>query len=77
MTGPPVILFALIRVLIDSRPPKCECNMGMRPITKFLFKLYNGSIFPAFRKVIPSLSYSEIEAIKALRIKFRKNHSAT
>ena len=70
MTGPPFILFASIRVLIDSGPPKCECNMGMRPITKFLFKLiYNGNIFPAFRKVIPSLSYSETEVIKALGIR--------
>ena len=75
MTGPPFILFASIRVFIDSLPPKCECNMGMR--TKFLFKLiYNGNIFPAFRKVIPSLSYSEIEATKALGSKFWKNHSA-
>ena len=28
----------LLRVVIDSRPPKCERNMGMRPITKFLSK---------------------------------------
>ena len=78
MTGPPVILFTSIRVLIDSRPPKCECNMGMRPIVNFLFKLiYNGNIFPAFRKVILSLSYREIEANKALGIKFSKSDTAT
>ena len=48
--------------------------MRMCPIAKFLFKLiYNGNIFPATRKVIPSLSYCEIEAIKVLGIKFRKN----
>ena len=62
----------------DSRHPKCECNKAMRPMTKFVFKLiYNGNIFPAFRKVIPSLSYSEIKAIKTLGIKFRKHYSAT
>ena len=73
-----VILFTSIRILIDSLPPKCKCNMGMRPIKKFLFKLiYNGNIFPAFRKLIPSICYSEIKAINALGIKFRKNHSAT
>ena len=76
MTGPPVILFASIRVLIDSRPPKREGNIAMRPVTKSLFKLiYNGNIFPAFKKVIPSLSYSEIEAIKALGIKFRRDNT--
>ena len=79
LTGPPVILFASIRVLIDFRPPECECNMAMCSITtKFLFKLfYNGNIFHAFRKVIPSLNYSEIEAIKAFGIKFWKNQSET
>ena len=78
LTGVPVILFASIRVLIDSGATKCECDMEMRPITKFLFKLiYNGNILSAFRKVIQSLSYSEIEIIKDFGIKFRKNHSAT
>ena len=38
--------------------------------------IYNGNIFHAFRKVIPSLSHSKIEAIKALGINFWKNHSA-
>ena len=57
LTGPPVILFASTRVLIDSCPPKCEWNMGVRPITKFLFKLiYNGNIFPSFSEVIPFFS---------------------
>ena len=52
--------------------------MGMPPVKQFLFKLiYDGNIFPAFGKMIPSLSYSEIEAIKTLGIKFRKTHSAT
>ena len=78
LTGVPAILFASIRVLIDSGATKCECDMGMRPITKFLFKLiYNENILSAFRKVIQSLSYSEIEIIKDFGIKFRKNHSAT
>ena len=73
LTGVPAILFASIRVLIDSGATKCECDMGMRPITKFLFKLiYNGNILSAFRKVIQSLSYSEIEIIKDFGIKFRK-----
>ena len=43
----------------------------MRPITKFVFKpIYNGNIFYAFRKVIPSVSYSKIKAIKVLGINF-------
>ena len=51
--------------------------MEICPITKFLFKLiYNGNIFPAFTKLILSLRYSEIGAIKTLGFKFRKNHSA-
>ena len=60
-------LFASIRILINSLPPKCTCNMGMRIITKFLFKvIYSGNVFLSFRKVLPSLGYSEIETIKAL-----------
>ena len=35
----------------------------------FLKRICNGNIFPAFRKVIPSLSYSETEVIKALGIR--------
>ena len=31
--------FAPVRVLIDSHPPKCECNNGMRSIAKFVFEL--------------------------------------
>ena len=78
LTGSHVILFSSKRLLIDSRPPNSECNMGTRPITKFLFKLiYNSNIFPAFRKVILSLRYSEIEALKALGLKFWKIHNAT
>ena len=78
LTGSHVILFPSKRVLIDSRSPNSECNMGMRPITKFLFKLiYNGNIFPAFRKVILSLRYSETEALKALGLKFWKIHNTT
>ena len=51
--------------------------MRLCPIAKFLFKLiYNGNIFPATRKVIPPLSYCEIEAIKVSGIKFRKNDRA-
>ena len=33
--------------------------------------------FHAFRKLIPSLNHSKIEAIKTLGINFWKNHSAT
>ena len=39
--------------------------------------IYNGNIFHAFRKVIPSLSHSKIETIKPLGISFWKNHRAT
>ena len=71
-------LFASIRILINSLPPKCTCNMGMRIIKKFLFKvIYSGNVFLSFRKVLPSLSYSEIEIIKALGVKFLKNHGET
>ena len=63
----------------DTLPsPKCECNNGMSPITKFVFQMiFNCNIFHALRKVIPSLSYFRIEAIMALGINFRKHHSAT
>ena len=72
-----VILFASVRIFIDSRSPKCECNNGKRPVTKFVLKLVYNENVHAFRKVIPSLWNSKIEAIKVLEINFRKNQSAT
>ena len=69
-----VILPVSVSILIDSRFPKCECNNGMLPITKFVFKLIcNSNIFHAFRKVIASFRHSRIEAIKVLRISFCEN----
>ena len=55
---PSVILSVLVQVLIDSCCSKCKCNNGTFPITNFVFKaIYNGSIFNAFRKVIPSFNF--------------------
>ena len=65
LTGDLVILFASVRVSIDSRSLKCECNNGMRPIMKFVFKLIcNSNIFMLSEGLIPSLNRSKIEAIK-------------
>ena len=53
----------------------CDKNFfdynGTRPITKNSFKLiYNENVFHDFRKVVPSLNHSKIEAIKGLTNKF-------
>ena len=70
----PVILFASIRVLIDSSPTKCECNIGKCPFTKVLLKLiYNSNIFPAFRKVILSTSFTpKLKPLRPWELNFSK-----
>ena len=74
LTEPPAILFTPIHILIDSRP--LNVNVIWECVLLWSF-FSNWQYLSCFIKVIPSFSYSEIEAIKALRIKFRKNYSAT
>ena len=42
---PLVTLFTSIRILIDSLPAKCKCNMGIRPIKKFFLNRFTMAIF--------------------------------
>ena len=72
MAGPPVILFASVRVF---HPPKCECNNGIVILQRLFLKWLRMAIFVMFSERW-SLSHSKIEVIKALGINFRKHHSA-
>ena len=61
-----VILFTSVRVLIDSHPPKCEWNNGMRLITKFAFNLIsNGNTSERWFHLLATLKFSSAKKVQA------------